>query len=724
MADGRHTFVVKARDAAGNSSAETSFSWTIDTVAPTTTITGKPANPSNTSAPSFAFTASESGSTFLCRIDAQAFSACDSPKSYASLGQGAHTFGVKATDRAGNAGAEATYTWTVDTVDPTTSITGQPANPINASSATFAFTANESGSSFACRLDGAAFGPCASPKSYTGLGDGQHTFAVRATDPAGNQGLPDTYQWRIDTTPPTTAITDKPGSPTNESSASFSFAASEPGSSFSCRIDTAAFAGCTSPKSYAGLTDGAHTFSVRATDALGNVGPVMSSTWTIDTVAPSVQITQKPNSPSNASSPSFSFTSSEAGSTFACRLEQGGFAPCTAPKSYGPLTDGQHAFAVKATDVAGNTGAATTYTWTIDTIAPAVAITGKPSNPSNSRSPSFSFTSEEGSTFACRLDGGGFSACAAPVGYASLADGPHTFAVRAGDPAGNVGPETTYTWTIETRAPTAAMVSAPPGLSNSSAAAFAFTADEPSTYDCSLDGRGFEPCGSPASYHGLGDGAHAFSVRARDAVGNLSAPVGHSWTIDTAAPETMLAAAPTSGTATSATFGFAASERATFECRIDGAPFALCGSPKSYGGLIRGDHQFQVRAVDAAGNADATPSLHGWKVAAPTAKKVASALLSPKAGARVTRAPLLVWRRVAGARYYNVQVFRGGRKVFSAWPTRTRLQLRAQWKYLGRQMRLTPGRYRWFVWPGYANPRRYGALLGQSSFVMGRPARR
>jgi hypothetical protein len=447
-------------------------------------------------------------------------------------------------------------------------------------------------------------------------------------------------------------------------------------------------------------------------------------TVVVDGTAPQATITQKPTNPSNVPSPSFAFTVSES-ATVACKLDAGALMPCLSPASYSNLPDGPHTFAVTPTDLAGNAGPQASYTWTIDTVAPTVVITQKPSNPASTSSATFAFTaSQNGSSFSCRLDEGGFVPCSSPRTYSSLSDGPHIFSVKATDTAGNAGPDVSYGWTIETRAPTASVTLAPAGLSNSRAATFGFAADEPSTFECKQDDGGFAPCTSPASYAGLGDGAHVFSVRARDVVGNMSVPVSHAWTIDATAPETTLTAAPTSGTATSATFGFAASESATFECRIDGAPFALCGSPKSYGGLMRGDHQFQVRAVDAAGNADATPSLHGWKVAAPTAKKVASALLSPKAGARVTRAPLLVWRRVAGAPYYNVQVFRGSRKVFSAWPTRTRLQLRAQWKYLGRQMRLTPGRYRWFVWPGYANPRRYGALLGQSSFVMGRPARR
>jgi hypothetical protein len=443
-------------------------------------------------------------------------------------------------------------------------------------------------------------------------------------------------------------------------------------------------------------------------------------TVVVDGTVPQVTITQKPSNPSNDRSPSFTFTTSEPARA-ACKLDAGASAPCTSPASFSNLADGPHTFAVTATDMAGNVGPQTNYSWTIDTVAPTVVITQKPSNPASTSSATFAFTaSQNGSSFSCRLDDGGFVPCSSPRIYSNLSDGPHVFSVRATDPAGNTGPDVPYGWTIETRAPTASVTVAPPGLSNSRSATFGFAADEPSTFECKQGDGAFVPCISPATYAGLGDGAHVFSVRARDVVGNLSAPVSHAWTIDATAPETTLTAAPSSGTATSATFAFAASENGRFECRVDGESFTPCGSPKSYAALSQTDHEFQVRAVDAAGNADATPSLHNWKITAPAAKKAAAALQSPKAGARVTRPPLLVWRRVAGARYYNVQVFRGRKKVFTAWPTRTRLQLRAKWTNRGRTERLLPGRYRWFVWPGYTNPRRYGALLGQSTFVVRR----
>jgi hypothetical protein len=214
----------------------------------------------------------------------------------------------------------------------------------------------------------------------------------------------------------------------------------------------------------------------------------------VDGTPPQATITQKPSNPSNVKSPSFAFTANEA-STFECKLDAGASEPCASPKSYANLADGVHAFTLRATDTAGNVGAAVSYAWTIDTIAPTTTITQKPSSSSSTSSASFAFAaSETGTSFACRLDNASYSSCASPTTYSNLSDGPHTFAVRASDAAGNTGPDIAYGWTIETRSPTAAVTLAPAALSNTRSAAFGFSADEPATFECKLDEQGFQPC--------------------------------------------------------------------------------------------------------------------------------------------------------------------------------------------------------------------------------------
>jgi hypothetical protein len=94
-------------------------------------------------------------------------------------------------------------------------------------------------------------------------------------------------------------------------------------------------------------------------------------------------------------------------------------------------------------------------------------------------------------------------------------------------------------------------------------------------------------------------------------------------------------------------------------------------------------------------------------------------LLKPAPGERVTAPPRLVWEPFKGATYYNVQLIRDGR-VLSAWPSRPSLQLERTWVSKGRRYRLTPGVYRWYVWPGLGrvSAGRYGPRIGGSSFVV------
>ena len=73
-----------------------------------------------------------------------------------------------------------------DTTAPNTNITSGPADPTNSSDASFTFDSTEPGSTFECSLDGAAFSACTSPSDNPGLAEGDHTFEVQATDPAGN----------------------------------------------------------------------------------------------------------------------------------------------------------------------------------------------------------------------------------------------------------------------------------------------------------------------------------------------------------------------------------------------------------------------------------------------------------------------------------------------------------------------------------------------------------
>lgn len=113
----------------------------------------------------------------------------------------------------------------------------------------------------------------------------------------------------------------------------------------------------------------------------------------------------------------------------------------------------------------------------------------------------------------------------------------------------------------------------------------------------------------------------------------------------------------------------------------------------------------------------ATPPVAAMPAAPPATADLTAAfgdLVSPRAADWLAwQRPTLRWRARAGAGYYNVQIFRGPRRVLNAWSTDTRLRVPEGVLRQGRS-------YVWVVWPA-AGPRsaaRYGTALGRSTFAI------
>ena len=346
-----------------------------DTTAPETTIDGGPIGLTNVARATYTFS-SEAGAAFECKVDNGAFAACTSPQAL-DLADGAHTFAVRARDAAGNVDlTPATRSLTVDTTAPETAIDSGPTGLTNVAKATYEFS-SEAGASFECAVDNGAYAACTSPQAHD-LADGAHTFAVRARDAAGNpDATAATRSLTVDTTAPETSIDSGPTGLTNAAKATYAFS-SEPGASYECSLDDAPYAACTSPFS-AELTDGAHSFAVRATDAAGNPDATPAARGlTVDTIAPEVSIDSGPSGEISDTSASFGFSSAEEGASFECRVDgpdgPGDFGACTSPWAVEGLKDGERTFHVRATDAAKNLGAAQTRSFTVKLLPPGAAV--------------------------------------------------------------------------------------------------------------------------------------------------------------------------------------------------------------------------------------------------------------------------------------------------------------------------------------------------------------
>lgn len=169
--------------------------------------------------------------------------------------------------------------------------------------------------------------------------------------------------------PPDTMITVTPLYVAGSNQATFAFGASGGGVSFECRLDGGAWMPCESPLVYSDLSDGSHTFEVRAVDADGNADPVPAGfAWEVDTVPPDTTIESYPSSPTTSATAQFSFASSEEGAVFECELDSGEWQPCSNPSVFAGLHYGIHTLQVRSVDIAGNVDEIPeSFTWEVIT---------------------------------------------------------------------------------------------------------------------------------------------------------------------------------------------------------------------------------------------------------------------------------------------------------------------------------------------------------------------
>ena len=301
-----------------------------------------------------------------------------------------------------------------DTTPPVTRITEAPPHLARAREATFRFEANEAVSRFDCSLDGGTFAQCSSPRTYTGLADGDHVFQVKATDLAGNREATATHRWTIDNAAPDTIIDSGPdnecsseGSSTQcyEDRQEFHFHATEGPATFECRLDEEESSGerggtvtnpgewepCTSPTTVeTPNSSGTYTFAVRATDRAENQDETPARrTWTYycqcegrgsrqgaDRRTPSAdpplspQIVEGPASGEGLTGALFSFVADLAATAFECALDGADFETCTSPLNYVGLAPGPHVFRVRALGPDGRVGGTAAWAWTVEGATP------------------------------------------------------------------------------------------------------------------------------------------------------------------------------------------------------------------------------------------------------------------------------------------------------------------------------------------------------------------
>ena len=248
---------------------------------------------------------------------------------------------------------------TVDTV-----IDSAPAASSTATSATFTFHATRGGATFRCRVDSAAQTACTSPITYAGLTTGAHAFSVVAT--AGGVADPTaaTSSWSVVLAGPApdTIIDSAPAASVRTTSATFAFHSTISGSTFTCKRDAVAAAACTSPITYSGLAQGAHTFTVTAT-AAGTADPTPAvASWTVDTTAPTAPTSVTTSSDGTHATAQWSGATDAVGVTAYDVYRNGtlltSIGALTSYTDAAVTTGSVYVYSVRAKDAAGNVSAA------------------------------------------------------------------------------------------------------------------------------------------------------------------------------------------------------------------------------------------------------------------------------------------------------------------------------------------------------------------------------
>ena len=299
--------------------------------------------------------------------------------------------------------------------------------------------------------------------------------------------------------------------------------------------------------------DGTKTISARAVDVVGLISSDSSRSVTIDNTAPALGVTGPDGATFGpGSTQTWNLTASDVtGVTLRCGVARTGTTPgegaCSggASHSVSNLPGGSYVFRALARDGVGNE-TVTTRSFTIDATPPTSTIVSGPAagSVSSSRTVTFAMTaSEPGATFACRAYPFGttaptFGACSGGTQHVltGLADGGHTFEVRATDAVGNV--ETapvTRAFVVDGTAPQTSFTKTPKSVIRTKkrkvTVRFGLASSEPGTYRCSLDGKAWTACAPETSFR-VRRGVHTLKVVATDAVGNADAtPATYRWRV-------------------------------------------------------------------------------------------------------------------------------------------------------------------------------------------------
>ncbi|WP_244102801.1 beta strand repeat-containing protein, partial [Burkholderia ambifaria] len=612
--EGVNDVQVRQTDIAGNTSDPTAFSFTLDTSAAApgvslTTDSGSNVTDHITNAGTLNLTGVETGATVEYSTDDG-----HTWNTNFNAVEGMNDVQVRQTDVAGNTSDPTAFSFALDTSAAAPGVTlssdsGSSATDHITNVGTLNLNGVETGATVEYSTDGGH-----TWNTNFNAVEGVNDVQVRQTDVAGNTSVPTSFSFTLDTSAAAPGVV----------------LANDSGSSASDHITNVSTLNLTGIETGATVeysTDGGHTWNtsfnavegvndvqVRQTDIAGNTSDPTAFSFTLDTSAAAPGVALTTDSGSNATDHitnvgTLNLTGVETGATIEYSTD-GGHTWNTSFNAVEGVNDVQ----VRQTDVAGNTSAPTSFSFTLDTsaAAPGVALTtdsGSSATDHITNVGTLNLTGVETSaTVEYSTDGGhtwntSFNAV----------EGVNDVQVRQTDIAGNTSDSTTFHFTLDTSA-------AAPGI--------ALTADSGSnatdhiTKVGTLNVSGVET-GAVVEYSIDGghtwntsfnavEGVNDVQVRQTDVAGNTSDPTAFSFTLDTSAAAPGVALTADSGTSSTdhitnvGTLNLTVVETgATVEYSTDGGH-----TWNTSFSAVEGVNEVQVRQTDVAGNTSDPTSLN------------------------------------------------------------------------------------------------------------------
>ncbi|WP_394388150.1 BspA family leucine-rich repeat surface protein [Shewanella woodyi] len=465
LADGNYSDCqLRVTDSAGNLSNLLSVSsFVVDSTGSTLSELTPVATPTSDNTPSYSFSSTETGSISY-------LGSCSSATSVAVSGSNTITFNILAdgnysdcqlrvTDSAGNlSNLLSVSSFVVDSTGSTLSELTPVATPTSDNTPSYSFSSTETGSI-------SYLGSCSSATSVAVSGSNTITFNIladgnysdcqlRVTDSAGNlSNLLSVSSFVVDSTGATLSEVSPVTTPTSDSTPSYSFSSTEAGSiSYlgSCSSATSVAASGSNTITFNALADGNYSdCQLRVTDSAGNLSNLLSvSSFVVDSTGASLSEVTPVTTSTSDSTPSYSFSSTEAGSISylgSCSSATSVAVSGSNTITFNALADGNYSDCqLRVTDSAGNlSNLLSVSSFVVDSTGASLSEVTPVTTPTSDSTPSYSFSSTE--TGSISYLGSCSSATSVAVNgsntitFNTLADGNYSDCqLRVTDSAGNL----------------------------------------------------------------------------------------------------------------------------------------------------------------------------------------------------------------------------------------------------------------------------------------------